>query len=522
MQGLLARHLGHDWTARVTEPDTWARLDQVPDAALWQCAGRCGSSSSSGCASAPLPTGSRAGRLRLRRSPPPRAFDPDTLTIGFARRLATYKRLHLITSDLAARSGYSAATGRSDPARGKAHPQDDGAKRIVQALFQAKGAPLVGERIAYLHDYDMEIASFLVAGCDVWSTSPPAARSERHERDEGRAERRPQPERARRLVGRGYDGTNGWAIDGAVTRTRRRRRRHAQALLDVSSARPSALLRTRRRRVAAGVAGDGARLHPHGRAPVLRSAHAGRLRVPGVPRGRGLRAAARTLREQQAREPEGDEAAGPGQREHVGEDQRGPAPAAVSRAITTMVEVHCRANTKNTSSDSATGSVNTGSPCPDGRPRGGPPAAPRSRPPRRPRRSAPASRRSPRGRQAGHQPDADLPVEASGAISGSIARPNRAAALASRSARAAAAGARAGSGAALGTFRSTHSTTEAARMIVPPLHERRGAAPHLAREQPRRRPAVRWQLHVEHRHRPPQQRPVEQRRRPERGRDASR
>jgi starch phosphorylase len=55
---------------------------------------------------------------------------------------------------------------------GKAHPQDDGAKRVVQQLFRARTAPHVGERIAYLHDYDVGIARYLVSGCDVWLNFP--------------------------------------------------------------------------------------------------------------------------------------------------------------------------------------------------------------------------------------------------------------------------------------------------------------------------------------------------------------
>jgi len=236
MQGLLARHLGHDWTARVTEPDTWARLDQVPDAALWavrrQMRIELIERVRERATADRLARGETSDYVDLAA----RAFDPDTLTIGFARRLATYKRLHLITSDLARAIRL---LGGDRPIQillaGKAHPQDDGAKRIVQALFQAKGAPLVGERIAYLHDYDMEIASFLVAGCDVWVNvpRPPLEAS-------GTSGMKAALNGGLNLSvldgwwAEGYDGTNGWAIDGAVDPDEAAQdRRHAQALLDV-------------------------------------------------------------------------------------------------------------------------------------------------------------------------------------------------------------------------------------------------------------------------------------------------
>jgi starch phosphorylase len=101
------------------------------------------------------------------------AFDPDRLTLGFARRLATYKRLYLVNRDLPRSlrllQGHD---GIQILMAGKAHPADDGAKRVVQQLFEARRAPAVGERIAYLHDYDMRMARYLVSGCDVWVNLP--------------------------------------------------------------------------------------------------------------------------------------------------------------------------------------------------------------------------------------------------------------------------------------------------------------------------------------------------------------
>jgi len=145
-----------------------------------------------------------------------RAFDPDRLTLGFARRLATYKRLHLMNRDI----------GRAlqllhgpHPIQillaGKAHPADDGAKRVVQQLFEARRAPHVGERIAYLHDYDMHMAAFLVAGCDVWVNlpRPPLEAS-------GTSGMKAAMNGVLNLSvldgwwAEGYDGNNGWAISG--------------------------------------------------------------------------------------------------------------------------------------------------------------------------------------------------------------------------------------------------------------------------------------------------------------------
>jgi starch phosphorylase len=102
-----------------------------------------------------------------------RCFDPEALTVGFARRIATYKRLHL----LVARGEEAIDLLRGErPMQlllaGKAHPQDEGAKRLLQGVFESKRREVVGERVAFLEDYGMAIAARLVAGCDLWVNLP--------------------------------------------------------------------------------------------------------------------------------------------------------------------------------------------------------------------------------------------------------------------------------------------------------------------------------------------------------------
>jgi starch phosphorylase len=174
MRELLDHHLGPGWLARVRDPSTWARVDAIPDEALW--ATRCALRARlieyvrDRATTDRLARGESAAYVELAS----RAFDPELLTIGFARRLATYKRLHLLNRNLGRALKLLGAEHRSIQIvlAGKAHPSDDGAKRVEQLVFDAKGAPYVGERIAYLHDYDMEIARHLVAGCDVWLNVP--------------------------------------------------------------------------------------------------------------------------------------------------------------------------------------------------------------------------------------------------------------------------------------------------------------------------------------------------------------
>jgi len=217
MRDLLDRHLGAGWMARADDPATWAPLAAVPAAELW--AARCAARAEL----VGLITRHAIGH-RLRRGEPldyasaaRDGFDPTRLTIGFARRLATYKRLHLVglMPDRAI-----ALVGGERPVQfvfaGKAHPDDHEAKEVVRRLFTLKRAPGVAGRAAFLEDYDIPLAGRLVAGCDVWVNLP-----------------RPPLEASgtsgmKSALGGGlqlsvldgwwaeaYDGYNGWAIDGS-------------------------------------------------------------------------------------------------------------------------------------------------------------------------------------------------------------------------------------------------------------------------------------------------------------------
>lgn len=101
-------------------------------------------------------------------------FDPDVLTVGFARRVPTYKRLTLMLRDKDRLRDLLL-----DPARpvqlvvaGKSHPADDGGKALIQEVVRFADDPAVRHRIAFLPDYDMSMARYLYWGCDVWLNNP--------------------------------------------------------------------------------------------------------------------------------------------------------------------------------------------------------------------------------------------------------------------------------------------------------------------------------------------------------------
>jgi starch phosphorylase len=109
-------------------------------------------------------------RVNRLQSPP---FDPTVLTVGFGRRATAYKRADLIMSDLDRLRAVAAAAGRLQLVfSGKAHPQDQEGKRVIERVFQAREALRHEIAVAYLEEYDMTLAGVLTAGSDVWLNTP--------------------------------------------------------------------------------------------------------------------------------------------------------------------------------------------------------------------------------------------------------------------------------------------------------------------------------------------------------------
>ncbi len=102
------------------------------------------------------------------------ALDPDVLTIGFARRVPSYKRLTLMMRDAERLKGLLLHPTRPIQivVAGKSHPADDGGKRLIQELVKFSDDPAVRHRIVFLPDYDMAMARPLYPGCDVWLNNP--------------------------------------------------------------------------------------------------------------------------------------------------------------------------------------------------------------------------------------------------------------------------------------------------------------------------------------------------------------
>ena len=174
IEDLLVRYIGENWADNSASEELWERVDKIPDEELWRTHER------------------RRERLvafarrRLARQIKNRGgsqseitmasevLDPNALTIGFARRFASYKRATLIFRDVERLADI--LNNKSQPVQfiiaGKAHPKDEDGKRLIQELFQITKEERFRRKIVFIENYDMNVARYMVEGCDVWLSNP--------------------------------------------------------------------------------------------------------------------------------------------------------------------------------------------------------------------------------------------------------------------------------------------------------------------------------------------------------------
>ncbi|MCJ7549966.1 MAG: alpha-glucan family phosphorylase, partial [Anaerolineae bacterium] len=174
LQPLFDRYLGSSWLNYQDRPAIWELVDQIPDEDLWHL-----HQELKGVLTARID-----GRVRQRwyadrvAATSVIAFgallDPDVLTLGYARRFTGYKRPDLILYDLARLKRL--LTSSSCPIQiifaGKAHPADVEGKRLIQKVFHLAQDPECAGRIAFVENYDQQLAEYLVHGVDVWLNNP--------------------------------------------------------------------------------------------------------------------------------------------------------------------------------------------------------------------------------------------------------------------------------------------------------------------------------------------------------------
>jgi len=212
---LYDRYLGIQWEEKPTDFAVWKRVEQIPDAELWRTHER-GRERLVAFARQRL-----KAQLKRRGSPPSEVdsadevLDPDALTIGFARRFATYKR-----GDLIFRNIERVTKLLNDDKRpvqfifsGKAHPKDNGGKELIARVVQMARRAEFRRRVVFLEDYDMNVARYLVQGVDVWLNNP------RRPLEASGTSGMKVPVNGGLNLSildgwwvEGYDGDNGWAI----------------------------------------------------------------------------------------------------------------------------------------------------------------------------------------------------------------------------------------------------------------------------------------------------------------------
>ena len=219
LTALYEKHIGRDWAAVLYDAEAWARaVDGIPDADLWEVRRLMKRRLIAFVRE-------RLSRARLTQGEPReyaaaahRMFDPEALTIGFARRVAAYKRWGLILTDpeRLRRLIMDAERPVQFLFAGKAHPQDQGAKVILQHLSLWKLDPEVMQRAVFIQDYDQEIARHLVQSADVWLNVP-----RRPLEASGTSGEKVAVNGGLNLSildgwwPEGYDGMNGWAVGDA-------------------------------------------------------------------------------------------------------------------------------------------------------------------------------------------------------------------------------------------------------------------------------------------------------------------
>jgi starch phosphorylase len=219
LQPVLDRTLGSAWRNDQDRPETWEAVDEIPNDELWHL--------------------HQALKVELITQIDERVrerwqkdrvsatnvvalgalLDPEVLTLGFARRFTAYKRPDLILSDLERLKRL--LTDPWHPVQiifaGKAHPADVDGKRLIQKVFRLAQDPEFGGRIAFVENYDQQLAEYMVHGVDVWLNNPvPPLEASGTSGIKASVNGVPNLSILDGWWIEGYNGSNGWAFGGQV------------------------------------------------------------------------------------------------------------------------------------------------------------------------------------------------------------------------------------------------------------------------------------------------------------------
>lgn len=215
---VFSKFLSPDWAERIDDPSLWHRVTEIPDTELWAVRQAMKRKLMSFIRERARQAWIR-GRTEAAQALASGTFlDPEALTIGFARRFATYKRATLLFHDLKRLTRLL-----QDPWRpvqivfaGKAHPADEPGRAFIHEVYTLCKDHGIGGHIAFLEDYDMHMAKFLVQGVDVWLNTPrPPMEASGTSGQKAALNGVPHLSILDGWWREGYDGGNGWAIPAA-------------------------------------------------------------------------------------------------------------------------------------------------------------------------------------------------------------------------------------------------------------------------------------------------------------------
>ena len=174
MNQLYDRYLGPGWRERPGEKKIWRRVETIPAEELWRTHERRRVRLIAYARRRLRQQLERRGVSQSQIEAANEVLDPEVLTIGFARRFATYKRATLILRDpdRLARILNNAERPVQIIFAGKAHPRDHAAKELIRQIVALANQPAFRRRIVFLEDYGMSVARYLVQGADVWLNTP--------------------------------------------------------------------------------------------------------------------------------------------------------------------------------------------------------------------------------------------------------------------------------------------------------------------------------------------------------------
>jgi starch phosphorylase len=174
MHELLYRYLGERFMQNPADKEAWKDVDEIPDEELWRTHERRRERMVAFARNRLTRQINERGGSKHELAFAKEVLDVQALTIGFGRRFATYKRATLIFRDVDRLAGILG--NPSFPVQliiaGKAHPKDDEGKKLIQDVIALAKEPHLRKKIVFIENYDMNIARYMVEGCDIWLNNP--------------------------------------------------------------------------------------------------------------------------------------------------------------------------------------------------------------------------------------------------------------------------------------------------------------------------------------------------------------